>query len=45
LDEYFAPEFINRIDKTIVFNPIDKNVLKKIIVLQIAELNNRLKDI
>lgn len=45
LDEYFAPEFINRIDKTIVFNPLDKNILKKIIVLQFEELNNRLKDL
>ncbi|HBA44719.1 TPA: hypothetical protein DEG21_05320 [Patescibacteria group bacterium] len=36
---------MNRIDKTIVFNPLDKNILKKIIVLQLAELNNRLKDL
>jgi len=26
LPDYFAPEFLNRIDKTIVFNPLDKKV-------------------
>lgn len=41
LDEYFSPEFINRIDKTVVFNPIDKKILKKIIVLQLNELVER----
>jgi ATP-dependent Clp protease ATP-binding subunit ClpC len=35
LDEFFSPEFLNRIDRVVVFNPIDKNVLKKIIVLQL----------
>ena len=38
LDEYFLPEFINRIDKVIVFNPIDKKVLKKIILLEMKKL-------
>ena len=32
LPEFFAPEFINRIDKTIVFRPLDKKILQKIIV-------------
>ncbi len=45
LDEYFAPEFVNRIDKTIVFNPLDKDILKKIIILQLNELIERLKDL
>lgn len=45
LDEYFSPEFLNRIDTTIVFNPLDKNVLKKIVVLQTERLQERLTQI
>ncbi|MDD2486840.1 MAG: ATP-dependent Clp protease ATP-binding subunit [Candidatus Gracilibacteria bacterium] len=45
LDEYFAPEFINRIDKTLVFNALNKDILKKIVVLQLNELVNRLKSL
>ncbi len=45
LEEIFPPEFLNRIDKTIVFDPLNKNVIKKIIELQLAQLNERLKDI
>ena len=45
LPEFFAPEFINRIDKTIVFRPLDKKILQKIIVLQLDELTERLKQI
>ncbi|MBT3729631.1 AAA domain-containing protein [bacterium] len=33
LTEYFSPEFINRIDKIIVFNPLDKNQIRKIVQL------------
>jgi clpC ATPase len=33
LTDYFSPEFINRIDKIIVFNPLDKIQIKKIINL------------
>ncbi len=45
LSDVFAPEFLNRIDKTIVFRPIDKKVLKKIIVLELDMLAKRLADI
>lgn len=45
LSDVFAPEFLNRIDKTIVFRPIDKKVLKKIIILELNMLVTRLKDI
>lgn len=45
LPEFFAPEFINRIDKTVVFKPLDKKILEKIILLQLSELINRLKQI
>jgi ATP-dependent Clp protease ATP-binding subunit ClpC len=43
LPDFFAPEFINRIDKTVVFNPLDKKILKNIITLQLDELVVRLQ--
>lgn len=43
LTEYFSPEFINRIDKIIVFNPLDKTAIKKIVKLRLEKLKNRLK--
>jgi len=42
LTNYFSPEFINRIDKLIVFNPLDKNQIKKIVELWLDDLKNRL---
>jgi len=47
LTEYFSPEFLNRIDKILVFKPLDTKSLKKIIKLQIDKLSIRLatKDI
>ncbi len=45
LPDFFAPEFLNRIDKTIVFSPLDKKILKSIILLQLDELVIRLKGI
>lgn len=45
LPDYFAPEFLNRIDKTIVFSPLDKKILKNIIILQLDELIRRLTPI
>ena len=45
LPEFFAPEFLNRIDKTIVFNPLDKKVLRSIVVLQLNNLSERMKEI
>lgn len=43
LTEYFTPEFINRIDKVIVFNPLDKAAIKKIVRLKLAKLSKRLE--
>jgi ATP-dependent Clp protease ATP-binding subunit ClpC len=45
LPDVFAPEFLNRIDKTVVFSPLDKKVLKQIILLQLDELVERLKSV
>ena len=45
LPDVFAPEFLNRIDKTIVFSPLDKKVLKSIVILQLDDLVKRLSDL
>lgn len=42
LKSIFKPELINRIDKTIVFKPLDKTIVSKIVLLNIKELANRL---
>ena len=42
LSDYFSPEFINRIDKIIVFNPLDKAAIKKIVKLQLEKFTKRL---
>lgn len=43
LTDYFSPEFLNRIDKTIVFTPLDKKSISKIIDLNLNELKERIK--
>ncbi|USN58546.1 MAG: ATP-dependent Clp protease ATP-binding subunit [Candidatus Peribacteria bacterium] len=43
LSDYFSPEFINRIDKIVVFNPLDKTKIRKIVQLQLEELSTRLR--
>jgi ATP-dependent Clp protease ATP-binding subunit ClpA len=44
LDDYFSPEFINRIDKVIVFSPLDTHHIKNIIKLQLDDLSRRLAE-
>lgn len=47
LKEYFKPEFLNRLDETIIFDVLSKEEVKKIVRLQITALAKRLleKDI
>ena len=40
----FRPEFINRVDKIIVFKALSKTDVKKIVNLQLKELQNRLDE-
>lgn len=40
----FKPEFLNRIDDTILFTPLSKEDVKKIIVKMVDELSDRLAD-
>jgi len=44
LREKFRPEFLNRVDEVIIFNPLSTRNLEKIIDLQIARVNQRLAD-
>ncbi len=41
--KFFRPEFLNRLDAILVFNPLLEKDLEKIIKLQLAELTARLK--
>lgn len=44
LQHEFNPEFLNRVDKTIVFRPLTKDNLYGIIKLQLEELSERLHE-
>jgi ATP-dependent Clp protease ATP-binding subunit ClpC len=44
LKKAFRPEFLNRIDETIVFHPLDKEHLFKIIELMLVEVDERLRE-
>ncbi len=44
LRNHFRPEFLNRLDETIMFKPLTKDNITRIIDLQIKDLNRRLAD-
>jgi ATP-dependent Clp protease ATP-binding subunit ClpC len=44
LKQHFRPEFLNRVDETIVFPPFTEEEVLQIVDLQIAEVENRLKN-
>ena len=44
LKQQFNPEFLNRIDDVITFNPLNDDTLKKIIDVELSRLNDRLKE-
>ena len=44
LHHTFKPEFLNRIDEIITFNPLSKEVCIKIVDKMLNELNNRLQE-
>ena len=44
LKQQFNPEFLNRIDDIILFNTLDKDVMSKIIQIELNKLVNRLKE-
>ncbi|MFH0951828.1 MAG: ATP-dependent Clp protease ATP-binding subunit [Patescibacteria group bacterium] len=43
LSKTFRPEFLNRLDKTLVFRPLTIKVMRLIVDRQLAELNDRLQ--
>ncbi len=45
LKKAFAPEFLNRIDDVIVFNPLEREHIHKIIEIELDKLFDRIKDI
>jgi ATP-dependent Clp protease ATP-binding subunit ClpB len=44
LTKNFRPEFLNRIDDTIIFHSLQKNQLRSIVKIQVARLEKRLTD-
>ncbi|MDR1182857.1 MAG: ATP-dependent Clp protease ATP-binding subunit [Bacteroidales bacterium] len=45
LNKQFAPEFVNRIDDTIIFNPLNKEDIFKIIDIEIKHVYNRMTEL
>jgi len=44
LERHFRPEFLNRVDDTIVFQPLTREDLKKIIDIELASIRVRLEE-
>jgi ATP-dependent Clp protease ATP-binding subunit ClpB len=44
LKKHFKPEFLNRIDETIIFHMLTKEHLQQIVEIQVRDLINRLRD-
>ncbi|MCX7793621.1 MAG: AAA family ATPase, partial [Thermodesulfovibrionales bacterium] len=44
LKAFFRPEFLNRVDEIIIFNPLTPEMLKRIVDIQVNRLKRYLKD-
>ena len=44
LKKTIRPEFLNRIDETIMFTPLNKSEIEQIVRLQVSEISKRLAD-
>ena len=44
LRAHFRPEFLNRLDETILFKPLTKDNISHIVDLMVADVNKRLAD-
>ena len=42
LKNHFTPEFLNRVDEVVVFNPLKENEVEKIVEIELSKLNRRL---
>ena len=43
LQQYFKPEFLNRVDEMVLFTPLSKTEIKEIVILQLQRIADRLK--
>ena len=41
---FFKPEFLNRVDEVIIFNPLSKELLKQIVEIQVNRMKRFIKD-
>jgi ATP-dependent Clp protease ATP-binding subunit ClpC len=44
VERHFRPEFLNRLDELVVFNPLTHADLQRIVHLQLAEVQTRLEE-
>ncbi len=44
LKKFFRPEFLNRVDEIIIFNPLSRELLKQIVDIQINRMKKYLKE-
>lgn len=44
MKEHFRPEFLNRLDSTVMFEPLKEEEIEKIVEIQIARVLHRLKE-
>ena len=42
--QHFRPEFLNRVDDTVIFHPLDAETLKRIVEIQLGLVRKRLSD-
>ena len=44
INRFFKPEFINRISAMVVFNPLSRANIRKVVELRLVEVQDRLKE-
>ncbi len=44
VERHFRPEFLNRVDELIIFNPLSREDLSRIVELQLTDVRKRLKE-
>ena len=44
IEKHFKPEFLNRIDRTVIFKPLDQKAIRQIVDVEIAKLVLRIKE-
>jgi len=44
LKSFFRPEFLNRVDEIIVFNPLTKELLKQIVEIQVSRMKKYIRE-